>query len=185
MSVHKVDSSLNVHATSNSFKTHEKKAYSTKRRNGKIHSYSFNILLSGLDRINRQKIHKDIWIEHTINQLHQIGVTSALRNTDPWAPPQTNDIKIARGWSPCKGIFAKQPQCFCCIATIENYSLKYWKSDRKLSGGTDELPGPCLQGGCHWVWRICLNLSRGKGLGGKAFRHGNNMHQATEIWEGI
>ena len=60
VSIHKVDSSLNVHSTNNSFKTHETKACSTKRRDGKIHSYSFNILLSGLDRINRQKIHKDI-----------------------------------------------------------------------------------------------------------------------------
>ena len=49
-----------MHVTSNSFKTHEKKAYSTKRRIGKTHSYSFNILLSGVDRIDRQKIHKDI-----------------------------------------------------------------------------------------------------------------------------
>lgn len=108
-----------------------------------------------------------------------------LKNTDPLAPPQTNDIKISRGWSPCKGVFAKQPQCFCYTATIENYSLKYWKSDRKLSGGTDEPPGPWLQRGGHWVRRICLKLSHGKGLGGQAFRHGNNMHQATEIWKGI
>ena len=117
--------------------------------------------------------------------IHIWTTWRALKNTDPWPPPQTNDIKISRGWSPCKGIFAKQPQCFCCTAIIENYSLKYWKSDRKLSGGTDELPGPWLQGGCYWVWRICLNLSHGKGLGGKAFRHGNNMHQATEISKGI
>ena len=36
VSIHKVDSSLNVHSTNNSFKTHETKACSTKRRNGKI-----------------------------------------------------------------------------------------------------------------------------------------------------
>lgn len=46
------------------------------------------------------------------------------KKSDPWAPPQTNDIKISRGEVHAR-VFCKATSVLCCIATIENYSLKY------------------------------------------------------------